>query len=139
VDPAGARKPVTFLIALLAAAQSRPVAGLVVGLPTLRLRGDYLAIATLGFAEIIRVAIVNLEPLARPPDSRCRSMPIPLKTAWARIHLPVDLRRGRADDADRLAAEALTKGPRGSRPCARTRSPPPPSDSTRRITKCSRL
>jgi branched-chain amino acid transport system permease protein len=39
------------------------VAGLVVGLPTLRLRGDYLAIATLGFAEIIRVAITNAQPL----------------------------------------------------------------------------
>jgi branched-chain amino acid transport system permease protein len=41
------------------------VAGLVVGLPTLRLRGDYLAIATLGFAEIIRVVITNSGPLGR--------------------------------------------------------------------------
>lgn len=32
---------------------------LVVGLPTLRLKGDYLAIATLGVAEIIRIAIIN--------------------------------------------------------------------------------
>ncbi len=36
-------------------------AGLVVGLPTLRLRGDYLAIATLGFGEIIRIAILNVD------------------------------------------------------------------------------
>lgn len=35
-------------------------AGLLVGLPTLRLRGDYLAIATLGFGEIIRVLILNI-------------------------------------------------------------------------------
>lgn len=39
------------------------LAGLVVGLPALRLRGDYLAIATLGMAEIIRIAIQNSEPL----------------------------------------------------------------------------
>ncbi|MHC5791769.1 branched-chain amino acid ABC transporter permease, partial [Streptococcus pyogenes] len=32
---------------------------LVVGLPTLRLKGDYLAIATLGVSEIIRIAIIN--------------------------------------------------------------------------------
>lgn len=35
--------------------------GLVIGFPTLRLRGDYLAIVTLGFGEIIRVLMVNLE------------------------------------------------------------------------------
>ncbi|HHY93200.1 MAG TPA: branched-chain amino acid ABC transporter permease [Firmicutes bacterium] len=37
--------------------------GFLIGAPVLRLRGDYLAIATLGFAEIIRVVIVNLKPL----------------------------------------------------------------------------
>lgn len=36
------------------------LAGLVVGVPCLRLRGDYLAIATLGFAEIVRVVIMNI-------------------------------------------------------------------------------
>ena len=34
---------------------------LVVAIPTLRLRGDYLAIATLGFGEIIRIVILNME------------------------------------------------------------------------------
>ena len=34
---------------------------LLVGIPTLRLKGDYLAIATLGFGEIIRVVILNLQ------------------------------------------------------------------------------
>jgi len=34
--------------------------GILIGIPTLRLRGDYLAIITLGFAEIIRAAITNL-------------------------------------------------------------------------------
>jgi branched-chain amino acid transport system permease protein len=37
--------------------------GLAIGIPTLRLRGDYLAITTLGFGEIIRVIIVNLDAL----------------------------------------------------------------------------
>lgn len=35
------------------------VSGVVLGLPTLRLRGDYLAIVTLGFGEIIRIVAVN--------------------------------------------------------------------------------
>ena len=39
------------------------LAGLLVGLPSLRLRGDYLAIVTLGFGEIIRVAILNIDAL----------------------------------------------------------------------------
>lgn len=37
--------------------------GLLIGFPTLRLRGDYLAITTLGFGEILRVIINNLEGL----------------------------------------------------------------------------
>jgi len=45
--------------ALLAGGLAAAFAGLLVGIPTLRLRGDYLAIATLGFGEIIRVVILN--------------------------------------------------------------------------------
>ena len=37
------------------------VLGLLIGLPTLRLRGDYLAIATLGLGEIIRITIMNIQ------------------------------------------------------------------------------
>lgn len=37
--------------------------GLIIGFPTLRLKGDYLAITTLGFGEIIRVAMINLSKL----------------------------------------------------------------------------
>ena len=50
-----------LLAALLAAGLAAAVAGFVVGLPSLRLRGDYLAIVTLGFGEIIRVCILNIE------------------------------------------------------------------------------
>jgi branched-chain amino acid transport system permease protein len=50
-----------FLGALLAGGLLAAVAGLLVGIPTLRLRGDYLAIVTLGFGEIIRVIVQNMD------------------------------------------------------------------------------
>ncbi len=50
-----------FLGALLAGGLIAAGAGLLVGLPTLRLRGDYLAIVTLGFGEIIRVIFQNMD------------------------------------------------------------------------------
>ncbi len=43
------------------------VAGLIVALPTLRLSGDYLAIATLGFGEIVKNVIINWDSLTRGP------------------------------------------------------------------------
>ncbi len=46
---------------LLAGGAAAALAGLLVGIPALRLRGDYLAIATLGFGEIIRIAILNVD------------------------------------------------------------------------------
>jgi len=49
-----------FFGALLAGGLFAAVAGLLVGLPTLRLKGDYLAIVTLGFGEIIRVIFQNM-------------------------------------------------------------------------------
>ena len=49
---------VSFVPALLVGAVCAAMAGVLVGLPTLRLRGDYLAIATLGFGEIIRMLII---------------------------------------------------------------------------------
>jgi branched-chain amino acid transport system permease protein len=50
-----------FFIAILVGALVAAVAGLLVGIPSLRLRGDYLAIVTLGFAEIIRIVILNID------------------------------------------------------------------------------
>ena len=41
--------------------RGRAMAGLIVGIPSLRLKGDYLAIVTLGFAEIIRIVILNID------------------------------------------------------------------------------
>ena len=50
-----------FLLSLLAAGLAASLFGLVVGIPALRLKGDYLAIITLGFGEIIRVIIENVK------------------------------------------------------------------------------
>lgn len=50
---------VTFNVALLLGALLAAVAGLLVGAPSLRLRGDYLAVVTLGFGEIIRISFNN--------------------------------------------------------------------------------
>ena len=50
-----------FLGGLLLGAVLAAAVGFLVGLPTLRLRGDYLAIATLGMAEIIRILLLNFE------------------------------------------------------------------------------
>src|SRR5271156_5407262 len=50
-----------FAIALLAGGLAAAIVGLLVGIPTLRLRGDYLAIVTLGFGEIIRVIFQNMQ------------------------------------------------------------------------------
>ena len=61
--PAAARAPLTFMILVIGAGCFAAATGFVVGLPALRLRGDYLAIATLGLAEIIRILIQNSQPL----------------------------------------------------------------------------
>ncbi|HYF35893.1 MAG TPA: branched-chain amino acid ABC transporter permease [Prosthecobacter sp.] len=54
-------RPVLFLVALGLGGLLAAIVGLGVGIPTLRLRGDYLAIVTLGFGEIIRVIAQNTE------------------------------------------------------------------------------
>ena len=67
---------VPFPIALLIGGIFAAFIGFLIGLPTLRLKGDYLAITTLGFGEIIRVVIVNIDQLGGG-----RGLPgIPLKT-----------------------------------------------------------
>jgi len=53
------------------------IAGLVVGLPSLRLRGDYLAIVTLGFGEIIRIVVQNVKALGGSFGIDCRVEPAP--------------------------------------------------------------
>ncbi|MEW6777275.1 MAG: branched-chain amino acid ABC transporter permease [Bdellovibrionota bacterium] len=111
-----------FLLALggLAAA----LAGFLVGFPVLRLRGDYLAIATLGFGEIIRVLILNVEAVGgarglsvASPDPRYdiryeglfAVFGIVVLTVWALARLSYSI-RGRAYLAvrdDEVAAESI--------------------------------
>ena len=50
-----------FILAILGSAASAGLLGFMIGLPTLRLKGDYLAIATLGLGEIIRICILNIQ------------------------------------------------------------------------------
>ena len=55
-----------FLGALLVGGLVAAILGFLVGLPSLRLRGDYLAIVTLGFGEIVRVLIQQTEATLKP-------------------------------------------------------------------------
>lgn len=50
-----------FIVGIIGAAVAAAAAGLIIGIPTLRLKGDYLAIATLGFGEIVRIILLNVD------------------------------------------------------------------------------
>ena len=65
-DAAGAA--VVMTVSLMTGAAAAALAGLAVGIPSLRLRGDYLAIVTLGFSEIIRENEKNV----RRASARCK-------------------------------------------------------------------
>ncbi|MEI8234491.1 MAG: branched-chain amino acid ABC transporter permease [Verrucomicrobiota bacterium] len=62
-----------FVVALGVGGLGAALAGLAVGVPSLRLKGDYLAIVTLGFGEIIRVLLQNMEVVG---GSRGLSIPV---------------------------------------------------------------
>jgi branched-chain amino acid transport system permease protein len=64
-----------FLGVIIFGALIAALAGLVVGIPSLRLRGDYLAIVTLGFAEIIRIIILNIDRVGGATGFRGRVPP----------------------------------------------------------------
>ena len=68
-----------FIVGILAACLAAALAGLIIGVPTLRLRGDYLAIATLGLGEIIRVVLQNIDYVGGPSGI----MGIEKMTTWA--------------------------------------------------------
>jgi branched-chain amino acid transport system permease protein len=57
----GGQTWILFPLALYAGGLAAAIAGLLVGVPSLRLKGDYLAIVTLGFGEIIRVILQNIQ------------------------------------------------------------------------------
>jgi len=63
--PVAVSDQVFLVVSLLVGGIAAALCGFLVGLPSLRLRGDYLAIVTLGFGEIIRVVVQNTEFLGR--------------------------------------------------------------------------
>ena len=71
-----------FPVALLAGAVAALLAGLIVGVPSLRLRGDYLAIATLGFAEIVRISLLNIEYVGGAAGMRVSHL-----TTWTSLYI----------------------------------------------------
>lgn len=74
-----------LIASLLGGGLLSALVGYVVGLPSLRLKGDYLAIVTLGFGEIIRVCILNMPALG---DARGLSG-IPRWTNFMNVYLTV--------------------------------------------------
>lgn len=86
-----------FWLALPAAALLAAAFGVVLGAPTLRLRGDYLAIVTLGFGEIIRISLNNLDWLTKGPAgiSNVPGPTIPWFSAggfgWITLYQPLQL------------------------------------------------
>jgi branched-chain amino acid transport system permease protein len=106
-----------FVAALFVGGIAAAVAGFLVGVPSLRLRGDYLAIVTLGFNEIIRVVIQNAEPLGA--QRGLGGMPLETNVFWTFsaaaltiyvVHNLVNSTYGRGFLAvrdDEIAAEAM--------------------------------
>lgn len=61
--PVPGQDAILLIVGLAAGAILSAIAGAIVGIPSLRLRGDYLAIVTLGFGEIVRVFILNINSI----------------------------------------------------------------------------
>jgi branched-chain amino acid transport system permease protein len=72
-----------FPVALAAGVALPMLVALIIGIPTLRLSGVYLAMATLGFGEVIRVTVLNMDITGGPMGLNG----IPLKTEWWHIVL----------------------------------------------------
>lgn len=73
-----------LLVGMLVGVIISIVVALIVGIPTLRLKGDYLAIATLGVAEIIRVIINNMRSITNGPAGISN---IPTITEWHIVYV----------------------------------------------------
>jgi branched-chain amino acid transport system permease protein len=72
-----------FALALAASMATAGLAGVLVGLPSLRLRGDYLAIVTLGFGEIIRSVIENMPALGQATG--LSGLPLRTNLVWVGV------------------------------------------------------
>jgi len=115
--PPGTSDALVFFLALAAGMAMASLAGLMVGTPSLRLRGDYLAIVTLGFGEIIRVVIENTRVLGQATG--ISGLPASTSVVWAgmgvvatvvmarRLLLSTQGRALLAIREDEVAAEAM--------------------------------
>lgn len=106
-----------FAIGIIIGLIISAIAALIVSIPTLRLRGDYLAIATLGFSEIIRIVVLNMEIT----NGAAGITGIPQLTSWPLLFIVMVLsimivtnfgrsRQGRACISireDEIASEAM--------------------------------
>lgn len=72
---------VPFTVALILSAVGAGICGLVLGAPTLRLRGDYLALVTLGFGEMVKVTLRNLEEITAGTKG-LNPIPAPHSPQW---------------------------------------------------------
>lgn len=66
---------IPFWLMLPACVALAATGGALLGIPVLRMRGDYLAIVTLGFGEIIRIVLNNLDPVTNGPRGLLRIDP----------------------------------------------------------------
>jgi branched-chain amino acid transport system permease protein len=78
-----------FLLILVIAASLGAITGILLGIPVLPLRGDYLAIVTLGFGEIIRIIINNMDWLTGGPEGIARLDKAAI--AGMKIAQPIDI------------------------------------------------
>lgn len=111
--PAGISFPLSLVVGGIVAA----IFGVVIGLPALRLKGDYLAIITLGFGEIIRVIILNMPNITGgayglkgiPKETTVISAFVCVVITLFLIHALIKSRHGRAIISireDEIASEA---------------------------------
>ena len=112
------RYSVPFAAALMAAMVVSALTSFVIGYPTLRLKGDYFAIATLGFSEAVRLLVENLEKLTGgsrgiPRIPTLTKLPVALVAALVALWLEANYVRSRhgrncvAIREDELAAECI--------------------------------
>ena len=67
-----------FFLSLLIGGIVAALVGMLIGIPSLRLKGDYLAIATLGFGEIVRIVLLNMDSVGG-----ARGMLVTQMTSWS--------------------------------------------------------
>jgi branched-chain amino acid transport system permease protein len=117
-NPVLAQIELPFVIALILGGLLAALVAILIGLPVLRLKSDYLAIATLGFSEIIRIVFTNAKSITNGALGINRIPPMP--TMWVffgvailsvlLIWLLINSSYGRAFKAireDEVAAEAM--------------------------------